>query len=500
MDNSPGIFYQIFVRSFADANQDGIGDLQGIAHKLEYLAYLGVEAVWLSPIFPSPSYHKYDVTDYYAIDKEYGTLEDFEQLINKANELGIKIILDLVVSHTSRLHPWFVEALKDENSQYRDYYIWKSKQVIKNLGLTKREISPDTAITNPWHEVKGSDQNYYGIFSDGMPDLNLENQQVRIAILEISRFWMRKGVYGFRLDAARHIYPAWYPVEKNIDFWEALREELETEFGEVYLVGEVWSAPEKVAPYFRGLKANFNFELCYDIRSVLSNEKDETDIIKKLAEAHEIYSKVNPDFVDAIFLGNHDQDRIASVFKNQSAKLQAAINLLMLLPGQPYLYYGEELGAEGKKPDEFLREAFIWNYHENDYYRAKTQEGKYGNEKRLTPLSIQSANPNSVFSHYKKMIAFRKAHPALAQVTPINLLLSYIEDDELISFIRPSEEQNLLIIQNISRFEKTVKAEEGDLLLSTHESGLKVDKWVLNPFGLLVISLSSKVDESEISS
>lgn len=491
----PGLIYQIFVRSFADATRDGKGDLLGIVHKLDYLSYLGVEAIWLSPIFPSPSYHKYDVSDYYGIDPEFGTMADFEALIKESSRRNIKIILDLVISHTSRDNEWFISAVNDPESEFRDYYIWKSKQVIENLGLDKREASPDTGITNPWHEIYGSEQKYYGIFSDGMPDLNLENQQVRIAILEIARFWMRKGVYGFRLDAARHLYPAWYPVEKNVDFWAALREELEAEFGEVYLVGEVWTQPEKVAPYFRGLKANFNFELCYDIRDALIQEKDDKGMIEKLINAYAIYEETAPDFIDAIFLGNHDQERIASVLKNHQAKLKAAVNLLMTLPGQPFLYYGEELGTEGKKPDENLREPFIWDFKEKDFYRVDHPGAVYSHEKRLMPLALQAQQPDSIFNHYKKMIAFRKENPALAQVSPINLSADPLNDQEIVSFVRTHLEQNLLIVQNISNKLKTIDwSIPGELVLATQNSSYQPGLLTLQPFGLLVIQTDAIPD------
>jgi alpha-amylase len=490
LSTHPSIFYQVFVRSFADFNQDGIGDLRGIIHKLDYLVYLGVEGIWLSPIFTSPSYHKYDVSNYFTIDPEYGSMQDFEELVQEANKRSIKIILDLVVSHTSIEHPWFVEAQSSEDSPYRDYYIWKSPQRIKQLNLAYREATEDTGIEKPWHRATGNTEKYYGIFSKGMPDLNLENLKTRIEILEIARFWMRKGVYGFRLDAAKHLYPAWSNTEKNIAFWQALREELEKDFGQIFLVGEVWSKPVKVAPFFKGLHANFNFELCFDLRDALKAEWDHKNLIKNLLMTYEIYAKENPNFIDATFLGNHDQERIASLLKGN--KLKAAINLLMTLPGNPFLYYGEELGTEGKKPDKRLREPFIWNYINQDYFRTEWTRGVYSNEKRLHPLAIQSADENSIFSHYRKMIAFRKSQAALCQVCPVNIIESGIDDPALISFIRTNPKQNLLIIQNITKvnrdFEHNFDVKE--VLLSTQKSRLSDKKINLGPFGLLVLDLS----------
>jgi alpha-amylase len=489
----PSVFYQIFVRSFSDFNQDGIGDLRGVIHKLDYLAYLGVDGIWLSPIFTSPSYHKYDVVNYYEIDPEYGTMADFEELIEEAQKREIKIILDLVISHTSKEHPWFLEAQSSPENRFRDYYIWKSPKLIKQLRLEQREATADTGIENPWHKASRNTEKYYGIFSHGMPDLNLENLQTRIEILHIARFWMQKGVYGFRLDAAKHIYPAWANPEKNIVFWEALRKELEKDFGQVYLVGEVWAVPDKVAPFFKGLNANFNFELCYDIRDALKLEWDFKGVIKKLLNSYEIYAKENPNFIDATFLGNHDQERIASVFKGNKQKLKAAINLLMTLPGNPFLYYGEELGTEGKKPDKRLREPFIWNYKSNDYFRTDWIKGVYSNEKRLRPLSIQSDDKNSVFSHYRKMIAFRKTHDSLKQISPVNMEDSGIDDPGIISFIRTNPAQNLLVIQNLTKVKRSLEHnfEVKEVLLNTQKSTISNTTATLGSFGLLVVALNS---------
>lgn len=488
----PAIFYQIFVRSFSDFNQDGIGDLKGITQKLDYLAYLGVEGIWLSPIFPSPSYHKYDVTDYYAIDSEYGSMEDFEELIREADKRNIKILLDLVVSHTSLSHPWFLEAAQSKNSPYHDYYIWKSPKTIREMGWETRKATLDTGIKKPWHSIKGKSQKYYGIFSDRMPDLNLENRATRIEILEIARFWLRKGVYGFRLDAAKHLYPAWLPLERNTEFWTALQTELKKDFPDVYLVGEVWAPSEIVAPYFRGLNANFDFELCYDIRDVLIYENNYKNLIQKLLRSYAIYAQVNQNFIDATFLGNHDQERIASALKNNKRKIKAAFNLLMTLPGNPYIYYGEELGMEGKKPDHRIRESFIWNYSGNDYFRTTWLKGKYGNETKLKPLSAQSERKDSIFNHYKNMIAFRKGNPALVQILPVNLVESNIDHPKIISFIRTHSEQNLLVLQSLSK--ETIYVEINfsikALLLSTQRSKIS-GKWAkLQAFGLLVLVLN----------
>lgn len=193
------VFYQVFIRSFADSNGDGIGDLNGLISKLDYLKRLGITGIWLSPVHPSPSYHKYDVIDYYNIDKEYGTLEDFKLLVAEAHQRNILVLLDLVINHTSEFHPWFLEALKGKDSPYRSYYVWSDAKILKDK--------------SNWHFPKNDPgkpierELYYGFFWSGMPDLNFDSKELRIKLLEIVKYWLiDMGVDGFRLNAAQHIY------------------------------------------------------------------------------------------------------------------------------------------------------------------------------------------------------------------------------------------------------------------------------------------------------
>src|SRR5215217_1317585 len=175
----PRVCYEIFVRSFCDSNGDGIGDLNGIISKLDYLADLGIEAIWLTPIHPSPSYHKYDVTDYYAIEPEYGTIYDFRRLLYEAHTRNIEIYLDLIVNHTSTLHPWFTEARKSPDNEFRKFYWWMTPPQIETLGISKRETSDDSQVVYPWHDNSEDQEKYYGLFYKGMPDLNYHSPALR---------------------------------------------------------------------------------------------------------------------------------------------------------------------------------------------------------------------------------------------------------------------------------------------------------------------------------
>ena len=213
------VYYSVFVQSFYDSNGDGIGDIPGLVTKLDYLKDLGVRGLWLLPVHPSPSYHKYDITDYYSIHPDYGTLDDYKTLVEEAHKRNMVVLLDLVINHTSNLNPWFQEASKGPANRYRDYYIWSD--------------NPDDFKAEPfhWHSLRDPNgkpmagSKYYGFFWWEMPDLNFENHEVRREIFKIASFWMKDvGVDGFRLDAAKYIYPENQP-EKNIQWWKEFRDE-----------------------------------------------------------------------------------------------------------------------------------------------------------------------------------------------------------------------------------------------------------------------------------
>ncbi|NBB19838.1 DUF3459 domain-containing protein [Runella sp. CRIBMP] len=485
----PRICYEIFVRSFCDSNGDNIGDLNGITSKLDYLQDLGVEALWLSPILLSPSYHKYDVVDYYAIDPEYGTLDDFKRLLSEAHARGIRIIMDLVINHTSANHPWFQESVKGKDSPYRSFYTWKSPEDIERLGIATREVTPDTWDRNPWHKWRQNTEKYYGLFWKGMPDLNCDHQPVRQAIYEIGRYWLNLGVDGFRLDAARHIYPEWEEY-KNYDFWVEFRTEMQKANPDVYLVGEVWTAAENIAPYFKGLTANFNFDLSLAIQKIVAKERDMGQLAATLAGTRAVFFQTSPQFIDAIMLTNHDQVRIGSVMGGNLNRLKVAANLLLTLPGQPYLYYGEELGMLGKKPDEYIREPFLWDYREKDPHRARWMQPKYNKSNTVVPLAGQIIDSNSLYNHYKRLIQLRKSQPTLADIHgDIEPLPN--EDPRLVAFIRKSNGQAVWVIHNVSA--KSVKFSAANLpaqfIFSTHPETklLKPETLLLEPYSCVVM-------------
>lgn len=439
-----------------------------MAQKLNYLQDLGVEAVWLMPIMPSPSYHKYDVTDYRNIDPEYGTLADFKKFVQEAHQHNIKVVIDLIINHTSSEHPWFKSAASGKNSPYRDYYVWADKDSVA-AQLAKKEISFDSDNIRQWHAVNGDTtaEHYYGFFYGGMPDLNYDNPKVREEIYDIGKFWLQEmDVDGFRLDAAKHIYPDDRAADSHA-FWREFRAKMEKIKPDVYLVGEVWANTDTQAPYAAGFSALFNFDLAFSILETLNkgvnvsaaiaghgwNTSDTGSIVNNYTAGHDKFVKYNPDFTIATFLSNHDQNRVASVLKNDPEKAKAAISILLTLPGAPYLYYGEEIGMKGMKPDEDIREPFLWAPQQQDTGRTKWMQPRFTTDSTVAPLSVQEKDPNSIFNHYKKMIALRRGNEVLTygDIEPVEN-----PNKALVMFKRVFNGKELLVIHNVSANPQTI--------------------------------------------
>ncbi len=451
----PKVCYEIFVRSFCDSNGDGIGDINGITSRLNYLQDLGIEAIWLTPIHPSPSYHKYDVVDFFEVDPEYGTLDDFKNLLREAHDRGIAVYLDLIVNHVSTLHPWFVEARKGPDNPYRNFFWWMTPEKIEEMGIGKRETSGDSDEVYPWHDNPGDEEQFYGLFWSGMPDLNYDSEELRFELSKIVYFWLIDiGVDGFRLDAARHIYPNWVEYN-NQHFWWHFDYFVRNIKPDAYTVGEIWATSKEVAPYFKNLNATFHFDLSFALQRILIQERDE-NLVQRLIDIFALFAQYNPDFIDAIMLTNHDQDRIGSVVGNNIDKIKLAASILLTLPGQPYLYYGEEIGMLGTKPDPYIREPFLWTETPDDQHSNRWIQSEFSTTQNVVALSRQKNHPASVYSHYKTLISLRKKFPALSQILHPNLGTIPLGDDEILIYLRPHAAGDILVIHNLSAKSKSV--------------------------------------------
>lgn len=447
-----GITYEIFVQSFADSNGDGIGDIKGMTSKLDYLQNLGVEGIWLMPMNPSPSYHKYDVSDYYDIHPDYGTLDDFKVFVKEAHKRNIKVVIDMVLNHCGRTNKWFQEALKDPNSKYWDYFVWTHKDDPQTK-VEGKIISGDSSNRRRWVKVDGSDYLYYAYFGGSMPDLNFDNPKLRQEVFSIGKFWLGEvGIDGFRLDAARHVFPDDRATDSH-KWWEYFLQEMRTINKDVYIVGEVWAPADVVGPYLKGIPALFNFDMGGAIIKAV-NEENGSQLVGKHKKIVDFYGSINPDYVDATFLTNHDQNRVMSSVNGNIDKEKMAVALLLTLPGSPYLYYGEEIGMTGKKPDQFIREPFLWDKKENDKLRASWIQARNSSDSTVVPASVQLTDKNSLFNYYKTFIQLRNKSYALTYGKLESVNIS--NNPSVCAFVRSDVNESLLVFHNLSKENQTV--------------------------------------------
>lgn len=404
------VFYEIFVRSFYDSNGDGIGDFNGITEKLDYLndgdpstnTDLGINAIWLMPIFPSPSYHGYDVIDYSTVNPEYGTEEDFSRLLNEAHKRGIHIIIDFVINHTSDLNPWFVAA-QDPMNEYHNWYIWSSSDP-GNPGPWGEKV---------WHKSKNG-LYYYGIFWSGMPDLNFENPDVTGKMEEIAHYWLVDvGVDGFRVDGARHLIEEGkiQSNTKSTIVWFQNFEKLIKTWNQKYLtVGEIWDSSYVSTSYINSQSFDmvFDFDLANAIITTVAMGDAQ-------ALSANIESEVNlfDNHGMATFLTNHDMNRVMSQMGEDANRMKHAATILLTIPGTPFIYYGEEIGMVGLKPDEQLRTPMQWSAdYEGGFTSGKPWEMPNFSYKKVN-VAAQVGDDSSLLSLYRALIQARLSHPAL---------------------------------------------------------------------------------------
>lgn len=499
------VMYEIFVQSFADSDGDSIGDINGMISKLDYLKDLGIKGIWLMPIMPSPSYHKYDVTDYKAIHPDYGNLETFKKFVDEAHARDIKVVIDMIINHSSNKHPWFINSKTGENAEYRDYYIWATDNEIEKISAFEKEESGDSGNINQWHDAANNSNKFYGFFSGMMPDLNYDNPKVRREVIDIGKFWIEEiGIDGFRLDAAKHIYED-SRVKDNQNWWKKYRAELEKINPDIYLVGEVWDNTEFTAPFLHGLPALFNFDLAFSMLESVKREKSVTAFIsgssRKIDEStsfvdgylqnQRIYREETNDFYDAIFLSNHDQNRVLSSLSGDIKKGKLAAAILLTMPGTPYLYYGEEIGMLGMKPDPNIREPFLWTDAQNDSIRTKWIQAEFSLDRTVQPLSAQISDENSIYNHYKKLIYARNHTRAL---TFGNLENANYGSGNIISYYRTYKKSKLLIVHNLGsqRISTQLKTQDKNFtntIFSTYGENVSQSGFDLEAYSSIIINM-----------
>ncbi|MCA9935302.1 MAG: alpha-amylase [Ardenticatenaceae bacterium] len=436
------VFYEVFVRSFQDSDGDGIGDINGLIQKLDYLNDgdpattddLGITGLWLMPIMESPSYHGYDVVDYYTVEQDYGTNEDFKRLIEEAHQRGIRVTVDLVINHTSRENPWFT-ASNAGDPEYRDWYVWS-------------DTNP--GYLGPWGQqvwYTGQDGYYYAVFWSGMPDLNLNNPDVTAEIDNIVRFWLEDmGVDGFRMDAVRHLIENGI-AQENTPATHAWLQAFHTYYKginpDAFTVGETWTDSQNAAQY--AVVENdipFEFDLAEEYLRAAGSP-----IVGNLYDQAQLVDASYPPNQFGIFLTNHDQNRVMSVLGDVTkAKVGAA--LLLTSPGVPFLYYGEEIGMTGTKPDEDIRLPMPWNgddagvgFTTSIPWRAPAADYAEFN------VAAEDADPDSLLNTYRTLIHLRNDHEALREGdwTPVAA-----NSSRLYAFLRHTENETILVLFNLN--------------------------------------------------
>lgn len=440
------VFYEIFVRSFADSDGDGIGDLQGLTERLDYLNDgdpattddLGVTALWLMPVAESPSYHGYDVTDYRRVETDYGTNDDFRALVAAADARGVEIVVDLVMNHTSVEHPWFVGS-RTRGNKHEGWYRWADAH--PGIG------GPGGRAV--WHP--DGDRWYYGYFWEGMPDLRVEEPAVRAELDAIARFWIEDmGVAGFRLDAARHLIEDGATLENTpatFDWLAGFRERTHAVDPGALILGEVWDATSNASRYVRegALDLTFDFALAAQwLAAVRSGDAESLRIIQ--GEVTEAY----PAGGYATFLTNHDQDRVMDVVGRDDAAARQAATLLLTAPGIPFVYYGEEIGLRGRKPDERIRTPMAWTAEAPGYgFTSGTPWQAMADDVDRANVAAQVGDQASLRAHYRDLIALRAAHPALRPAGSITPLIASAHGVYAVLRHDPASGEAIVIVSNL---------------------------------------------------
>ena len=526
------VVYQIYPRSFKDSNGDGIGDIKGIIEKLDYLKELGIDVIWLSPVYKSPNDDNgYDISDYYDIMDEFGTMEDMDNLLKEADKRGIKILMDLVVNHTSDEHKWFVEAKKSKDNEYRDYYIWR-KPV---NGKEPNELI-STFSGSAWELDEASGEYYLHLFSKKQPDLNWENEKVRKEVWEMMNFWIDKGIGGFRMDVIDLVgkVPDEMIKENGPKLHEYLQEMNRNSFGkhDLLTVGETWGATPEIAKLYSNPSRNelsmvFQFEHISLDKIPGKNKWDLKEL--DLRDLKRVFSKwqteLDGEGWNSLFWNNHDLPRIVSRWGNdkeyrvQSAKMLGT--LLHGLKGTPYIYQGEEIGMTNIKFDtiEEYNDIEIRNMYKDRIARGFTHEEimesiyAKGRDNARTPIqwdntenagfttgtpwlkvnenyrdiNVENAlkDKDSIFHHYKKLIEIRRNNESIIYG---DYELLDPEDKNIYAYRRRFNGDNILVVCNF--YEKPVEFNfKGDcnrnpeILISNYkDSSIEIRNLKLRPY------------------
>ena len=445
------VSYEIFVRSFYDSDFDGIGDFNGVSAQIPYLEELGVKTIWLMPIMPSMSYHGYDVVDYYDVNSDYGTMEDFEALVEEAKDHNIDVMIDIVFNHSSNYNEWFKQSYEDYINNYegegskKDWYVWADKN------------------QSGYNKYPSSDNCYYeSRFDASMPDFNTKNQEVRDEMVNILKYWVDKGVKGFRFDAVK--YFDYEVTSYNTQFLSYLTDIIKEYDSSVYFVGECWDNSTVVTNYY-----NSSFDSFFKFNASLEGKGEDAILaqVKGLRNSNTFATLIekqeremkqrNPNAYSSYFLSNHDMDRASNSLTGYYAKLAASLTYLM--PGTPYMYYGEEIMLMGKRnttPDDLSdarrRLPMIWDSTNSDGQCGfpelnRTDLMEYEQVKDGVKQAMEEEY--SVWNHYKKVINIRNKYPFIKQSVFTNVTKELnTEYDNILAYKLSYGDEYIVVIHN----------------------------------------------------
>jgi len=453
------------VRSFKDSDGDGIGDLKGATSKLDYINdgnpksthSLGARCIWLMPVDESPSYHGYDVSDYYRVARVLGTNDDFKMFAAEAHKRGIKVLVDLVLNHSSSEHPHFLEALRDTASPYRTWYRWSATD--PGRGPWGSDI---------WHKSPVRNEYYYGIFSSHMPDLNYETTAVLDEAKRVAKFWIDSmHVDGFRLDAVSYLVEDGMHLAHTAGTHRVLREWQAYVRGikpDVFTVGEVTYPNDTVLTYYPDqLTSYFAFEVADSIISAV-RRGSATGMLAPVVQLQ----RTVPDGRWSPFVRNHDQVRTRTELGGDIAKAKIAATILLTMPGMPFVYYGEEIGMIGAKPDERLRTPMQWSTAHGDGFTTGTPWEQLQSDSLTTTVAGEERDAGSMLALHRRLIHLRDRCAALRSGLIIQMTAS---NDAVLAYLRENDAAMVLVIANLSDKALTgVRVGYGEPLLSSESA------------------------------
>jgi alpha-amylase len=459
--------YEVFVRSFYDSDGDGIGDLNGLTQKLDYIndgdpastTDLGASCIWLMPIAESPSYHGYDVSDYYSVKPAYGTNDDFKRLVAEAHRRGIKVIVDMVLNHTSSQYPAFQEALRDTASPYRNWYLFSPKP-----------LGNGPWGSPAWRRSPVRDEYYYGLFSPGMPDLNYHNPAVQEEAMKEATFWLRDmGADGLRLDAIQYLVEqgsCQMDCAGTHAFLRRYQAHVDSVEPEAYTIGEVWDSLGELLTYYpHQLTAYFTFDLADSLRTAVRRGSP-----GGMLEQYLRLQDTLPSYRWSPLLSNHDGTRVMTVLGGDMARAKLAATLLLTLPGLPYVYYGEEIGMTGDKPDPRLRTPMQWAPRPGVGFTSGTPWEMPQPDSMTANVVVEDTAPGSLLNLYRRLFHLRKQNEALAAGRLTQLATS---SPDVTAYLRRAGDRTVLVVANLGDGNSGVSVSSADSVLPAGTYGAR---------------------------